>query len=74
MASVGMLSSGVTIVLAHSGAEARIIGTKKRGADLVYSGRIGADDLLDEPDLLRKETKGYVPGAITSESGLEGSQ
>jgi hypothetical protein len=33
-----------------------------RGDPLIYGGRIGADDLLGMPDLLRKETGGYVPG------------
>jgi predicted RecB family nuclease len=39
---------------------------------LIYSGRISAEDLLGVPDLLRKETGGYVPGDIKSGAGEEG--
>lgn len=42
------------------------------GAPLIYGGRIHADDLLGEPDLLRKEGTGYVPGDIKSGAGEEG--
>lgn len=42
------------------------------GEPLIYAGRISADDLLGEPDLLRKETGGYVPGDIKSGAGEEG--
>ncbi|NGZ07913.1 MAG: TM0106 family RecB-like putative nuclease [Nitrospira sp. LK70] len=42
------------------------------GAQLIYGGRIEADDLLGEPDLLRKEGTGYVPGDIKSGAGEEG--
>lgn len=42
------------------------------GAPLIYSGRIAAGDLLGEPDLLRNEAAGYVPGDIKSGSGEEG--
>lgn len=41
------------------------------GAPLIYGGRIEADDLLGEPDLLRKEGVGYVPGDIKSGAGEE---
>jgi predicted RecB family nuclease len=44
----------------------------QRGDPLIYSGRIGADDLLGVPDLLRKEVGGYVPGDIKSGAGEEG--
>ncbi len=43
-----------------------------RGESLIYSGRISSDDLLGEPDLLRKEGKGYVAGDIKSGAGEEG--
>jgi uncharacterized protein len=43
-----------------------------RGDPLICGGRIGADDLLGEPDLLRKEPGGYVPGDIKSGRGKEG--
>lgn len=42
------------------------------GAPLIYGGRIEVDDLLGEPDLLRKEEGGYVPGDIKSGAGEEG--
>lgn len=44
----------------------------RRGEPLIYSGRIAAADLLGVPDLLRKETGGYVPGDIKSGAGEEG--
>jgi predicted RecB family nuclease len=43
-----------------------------RGDTLIYGGRIRADDLVGAPDLLRKETGGYVPGDIKSGRGKEG--
>jgi len=44
----------------------------QRGEALIYSARISADDLLGEPDLLRREGNGYVAGDIKSGSGEEG--
>jgi len=44
----------------------------RRGDQLIYSGRISADDLVGVPDLLRKEIGGYVPGDIKSGAGEEG--
>jgi predicted RecB family nuclease len=43
-----------------------------RGEPLIYGGRISAEDLIGMPDLLRKETGGYVPGDIKSGRGKEG--
>jgi uncharacterized protein len=43
-----------------------------RGEPLIYGGRISAGDLLGMPDLLRKETGGYVPGVVKSGRGEEG--
>lgn len=43
------------------------------GALLIYGGRISADDLLGDPDLLRKENGGYVAGDIKSGAGEEGA-
>jgi predicted RecB family nuclease len=43
-----------------------------RGEALIYGGRVRADDLLGMPDLLRKETGGYVPGDIKSGRGKDG--
>lgn len=41
---------------------------------LIYGGRISADDLLGDPDLLRWEGNGYVPGDIKSGAGEEGDE
>jgi uncharacterized protein len=38
---------------------------------LIYGGRILSDDLLGEPDLLRLEGNGYVPGDIKSGAATE---
>lgn len=43
-----------------------------RGDKLIYGGRISADDLLGDPDLLRREGSGYVAGDIKSGTGAEG--
>ncbi len=40
--------------------------------DLIYGGRIAADDLVGEPDLMRRQGQGYVAGDIKSGAGLEG--
>src|SRR5476651_1483014 len=40
--------------------EARTLAAMERGVPLIYSGRISADHLLGIPDLLRKESGGYV--------------
>jgi predicted RecB family nuclease len=42
-----------------------------RGEPLIYGGRIRAEDLTGMPDLLRKETGGYVPGDIKSGRGKD---
>ncbi len=44
----------------------------QRGEPLIYSARITADDLLGDPDLLRREGGGYVAGDIKSGSGEHG--
>lgn len=44
----------------------------RRGDQLIYGGRIAADDLLGDPDLLRKCRSGYIAGDIKSGAGLEG--
>ena len=43
-----------------------------RGDLLIYGGRIQADDLLGNPDLLRREAGGYVAGDIKSGAGEAG--
>jgi predicted RecB family nuclease len=44
----------------------------ERGEPLIYGGRISADDLLGDPDLLRRQGDGYVAGDIKSGRGTEG--
>jgi predicted RecB family nuclease len=44
-----------------------------RGDELIYQGRISTEDLLGEPDLIRKQDDGYVAGDIKSGTGLEGA-
>ena len=46
----------------------------QRGEPMIYSGRIQEPGLLGDPDLLRKETGGYVAGDIKSGSGEEGAE
>lgn len=43
-----------------------------RKEPLIYAGRISAGDLLGEPDLIRFEENGYVPGDIKAAAGEEG--
>ena len=45
-----------------------------RREPLIYAGRIRADDLLGNPDLLRKEGEGYVAIDIKSGAGEEGTE
>ena len=45
----------------------------ERGEPLIYSARLTADDLLGDPDLLRREGDGYVAGDIKSGSGEYGA-
>ena len=42
-----------------------------RGESLIYSGRLSVDDLIGEPDVLRKEGVGYVAIDIKSGGGEE---
>jgi predicted RecB family nuclease len=57
----------------YSGAEKEreTFKAMQRGDPLIYSGRIQADELLGDPDLLRKEKDTYVAGDIKSGAGLE---
>jgi predicted RecB family nuclease len=43
-----------------------------RGAALIYNGRLSVDELLGEPDLLRREDHGYVAIDIKSGAGEAG--
>ena len=54
--------------------ERRTIEAMARGEPLIYSCRIRADDLLGDPDLLRKAGDGYVAGDIKSGAGEEGTE
>ena len=42
------------------------------GEDLIYGGRITVDNLIGDPDRLRRHGDGYVAGDIKSGAGLEG--
>ena len=53
--------------------ERQTLEAMQRGEPLICGGRIRAGDLLGEPDLLRKQAGGYVPGDIKSGAGLEGA-
>ena len=53
--------------------EAMTLAAFARGDALIHSGRIRHGDLLGEPDLLRREGDGYVPGDIKSGAGAEGT-
>lgn len=58
--------------LAGAEKEAATRAAIDRGDTLIYSGRLSVDELLGEPDLLRKEASGYVAIDIKSGGGLEG--
>ena len=45
-----------------------------RGEPLIYGGRLHAGELLGDPDLLRREGAGYIPGDIKSGAGEEGDE
>jgi hypothetical protein len=52
--------------------ERKTLEAMRAAAPLIYGGRLAADDLLGDPDLLRREGTGYVPGDIQSGRGEEG--
>jgi hypothetical protein len=54
--------------------EQKTLEAMQRGDPLIYSGRIQADGLLGDPDLLRKEGDAYIAGDIKSGAGMEGSE
>lgn len=45
-----------------------------RGDELIYGGRLTVDELIGDPDLLRKDGAGYVPGDIKCGAGEEGPE
>jgi predicted RecB family nuclease len=70
----GIGESFVDLSMYHSEEKERLtLAAMDRGEPLIYSGRISSDDLLGEPDLLRKEGTGYVAGDIKSGAGEEGA-
>lgn len=58
----------------YAGAEKEraTIAAMEQGAPLIYSGRLSTDDLIGQPDLLRREEGGYVAGDIKAGSGEHG--
>jgi predicted RecB family nuclease len=53
--------------------EQRTAEAMQRAEPLIYGGRIRFNNLLGDPDLLRREAAGYVAGDIKSGSAEEGS-
>jgi uncharacterized protein len=53
--------------------EAKTRAAIATGVTLIYGGRVSVDELVGEPDLLRKEGAGYVAIDIKSGSGQEGA-
>lgn len=58
----------------HEEREQLTLDAMRRGVELIYAGRIQADGLLGEPDLLRREGRVYVAGDIKSGAGTEGPE
>lgn len=54
--------------------ERQTLRAMHRGEPLIYGCRIRADLLLGEPDLLRRQGDGYVPGNIKCAAGEEGRE
>ena len=54
--------------------ERQTLAAMQRGDALIYSGRMQADGLLGDPDLLRREGAGYVAGDIKAGAGEEGPE
>jgi hypothetical protein len=52
--------------------ERKTLEAMRSGVPLIYGGRLAADDLLGDPDLLRRDGTSYVPGDIKSGRGEEG--
>lgn len=52
--------------------ERKTLEAMQSGAPLIYGGRLAAGDLLGDPDLLRRDGGGYMPGDIKSGRGEEG--
>ena len=54
--------------------ERRTTEAMRQGVPLIYSARMHEGGLLGDPDLLRRETGGYVAGDIKSGAGEEGDE
>jgi predicted RecB family nuclease len=74
--TVGGLTLSFLDLAGYSGdeKERQTLAAIQREEPLIYSGRIRADDLLGDPDLLRREGTGYVAGDIKSGAGEEGPE
>ncbi len=72
---IGELSTPFLDLSGYSGKEkeAKTLEAMRQGEPLIYAGRITADNLVGEPDLLRREGDGYVAGDIKSGAGEEHS-
>jgi len=70
------LKTPFTDLSMYAGAEkeSETLKAIQRGDSLIYSGRIQADELLGDPDLLRREGDAYVAGDIKSGAGSEGAE
>ena len=71
---IGVLGQPITDLSALTGPEkeAATRAAIQRGDTLIYSGRLSVDELLGEPDLLRREGGGYAAIDIKSGSAQEG--
>jgi predicted RecB family nuclease len=72
---IGKLKIPFTDLKAFSGKERErlTIEAMNRGDELIYGGRIWVDDLIGEPDIIRKCDIGYIAGDIKSGAGEEGA-
>ncbi|MGH8143822.1 MAG: TM0106 family RecB-like putative nuclease, partial [Steroidobacteraceae bacterium] len=73
--TIATLGEAFTDLSAFSGddKERRTREAIARGDALIYSGRLTVDELLGEPDLLRREKGGYVAVDIKSGAGKAGA-
>jgi predicted RecB family nuclease len=74
--TVSSLAVPFTDLSGRTGADRELLTREaiERGDGLIYGGRIRADNLVGDPDLLRKDVTGYAAGDIKSGSGFEGSE
>ena len=73
MQSQKKMSSVWTNVKNDDARAEKTLEAMRTGFPLIYHGRIVADDLVGEPDLLRLENGAYVPGDIKAGAGEEGT-